>query len=115
MTTETQTPGERALTMMVELAGELASTADKQEGWREFASLLSADGTLDGLDWNDARHTAAVIMVDLHHDGPDALRGRADFLQGGGPEVAVSAASIHDLPAVINVLRRVADVADQPG
>ncbi len=88
--------------------------------WRELATILDADSTLDGLDAHDRRHAVAAVGVGLvgyvRTDGtevegcPDTLRRKADWIES----TADGAEPLHDPAAVARGLRRVADLCDLP-
>ncbi len=92
------------------LSGFVSESLAREEAevWLEFASIIDADGLLDGLVEQDARAVIAVTLFDLREVGVDGLRHRAEWIEtterGREP--------LHDPAAVVGAMRRVADLAD---
>lgn len=121
-----QTPAQAALDGMVKLAIGLVIPQSQADAWRELAGELDADSTLEGLDADDARKTAILILHDLHFGGwPSCVRARAGWIARGqakgsrlGPRAtaprwaavidAMATGPLHDPRAVAAALRRVA-------
>ncbi len=76
------------LTQMPIVAG-CAAGSDGAAVFQDIAGMMQMEGILDGLDWNDARHTVSVLGIDLLTEGEDKLLRRAEWIrstaQGASP------------------------------
>ena len=101
------TSADTALSILAEFVTEVASP-EEAAIWLEFGSIIDGDGTLDGLDDQDAKAAIAVTLFDLREVGPDGLRARAEWLESTerGRE------PLHNPMAVGVAVRRIADLAD---
>jgi hypothetical protein len=86
---------------------EFGISSDEKTIWFEFATVMDAEGVLDGLSENDQRHVVAALFLD-----PDAgaLRYRSSWVLSspGGRE------PLDDPAAVAEALGRVADLMELP-
>jgi hypothetical protein len=71
--------------------------------FQDLAGIMQFEGILEGMDWNDARHTAAALGVDLMFDDPDKLLSRAAWIRS----TTEGSHSLHEPERVAVALERV--------
>jgi hypothetical protein len=78
-------PEAAALELIVRMPEAVMGDAGAREILQELAAMLQVEGTFTGMSWHDAKHAAAVIVVDALHrdDAGEFLRGRAQRVLAG--------------------------------
>jgi hypothetical protein len=78
--------------------------------FQDLAGIMQFEGILEGMDWNDARHTAAALGVDLMYDDPDKLLSRAAWIRS----TTEGSHPLHEPERVAVALERVHAIMWQP-
>lgn len=78
--------------------------------FQDIAGIMQFEGILEGMDWNDARHTAAALGVDLMYDDPDKLLSRAAWIRS----TTEGSHPLHEPERVAVALERVHAIIGQP-
>jgi len=78
--------------------------------FQDIAGIMQLEGILEGMDWNDARHTAAALGVDLMYDDPDKLLSRAARIRS----TTEGSHPLHEPERVAVALERVHAIMWQP-
>lgn len=94
------------LDLMISFVEGLNPAAD-WSAVRELALILDAEGVLDGLDDNDARHVIASTLADMVLSEGTELCARADWIDSGE-----GAGPLHDPAGSATALRRIAELSE---
>jgi hypothetical protein len=103
-------PAAAALDLFTQMPTVVGHAApDAVAAFQDLAGIMQLEGILEGMDWNDARGTVAVLGVDLMHGDPDKLLSRAAWIR-----TAQGAHPLHEPERVAVALERVHTIMGQP-